>query len=380
MKFYRCWQRLFLGFLGAALLLLYTGPGIAAASAGESPAAVDMNKLVDTMLANMSIEQKVGQMMMVGIHGPSLDKENQALLQQIQPGGVILYDDNMKSQAQVRQLNQQLQAKYGQKMPLFISVDEEGGLVSRMKNDLTPPPSQEAIGRTGKPERAREAAGQIARNLHALGFNVNFAPVADVGSGRERSFGRDPKRVADFVQQAAAGYEETNMIYTLKHFPGIGRGHTDSHLDTVVVDAPREVLQREDMLPFRQAMAQYRPENYFIMVSHISYPALDANNPASLSSIIVTDMLRRQLGWQGVIITDAMEMGALAKYYSFEEMGVKAVQAGEDLLLIAHGHEAAKQIYQGILKAVRNGEISQERLDASVKRILLVKLHHLFQA
>ena len=378
MKFcgYRC--ALLLRCLCTAWVLIVIGMTTSVVAAGEKNPAADIEQPADRMIAGMSLEEKVGQMMILGLHGPALDAESKALLDEIRPAGIILYDANMETQDQVQKLNQELQAKYGQKIPLFISVDQEGGFVSRMQDQLTPPPSQEAIGRTGQPENARKSAVETAKRLRSLGFNVNFAPVADVGSGRERSFSKDAKVAAAFVEQAAAGYEQEHMIYALKHFPGIGRGHKNSHLDSVVVAADKKTLLTEDVLPFQRVMAKYPPEDYFIMVSHISYPALDKEYPASLSAVIVTDLLRRQFGWQGVIITDAMEMGALSKHYSFHDTGVKAVQAGEDILMVAHGYDHAREVYHGVLQALRDGIISQERIDASLKRILRVKLQHLY--
>ena len=339
-----------------------------AAGGGQSGEAV-----VEQTLAGMSLEEKVGQMVMIGIQGTVLDAASRQQLQAIHAGGVILYDPNMQTREQVRQLNQQLQQEYGNKIPLFLGVDEEGGRVARMTNELTPPLSEEALGRTGHPLAAKASAVQTARALKALGFNLNFAPVADVGSGRERSFSTAPAIAADFVEQAAGGYEQEKMLYTLKHFPGIGKGHADTHLDRVVVDAPLEQLQTEDLLPFQRVLQKYPQHHYLVMVSHVLYTAIDAENPASLSWEVQTRLLRNQLGYQGIIITDAMEMGALSKYYSFAEMGVKAVQAGVDILLVCHGYDHERTVYESVLQAVRKGTIPEQRIDASVRRILQVK-------
>ncbi len=372
-------------FLMSTLLSLLLAAGIlyaqknptALAAPVETASEVALDEQADQLVAAMSLPEKIGQMMLIGIPGPTLDGNTRALLQEMPVGGIILYDPNMQTRAQVLALNQQLQDTAGRKLPLFISIDEEGGLVARMKDQLMPPRSEEAIGHTGNPQEARTSAIRTSQELRSLGFNLNFAPVADVGSGRERSFSQSPAAVATFVDEAAAGYEQEHILYTLKHFPGIGKGIQDTHLDSVVVDAPLATLQKEDLLPFRQMIQTHDARNYFIMVTHVSYPALDSQHPASLSPAILTGLLRDELGYQGIIISDAMEMGALSRHYSFEEMGVKAIQAGIDILLVAHNPDHERTVYQGVLQAVQNGTIPESRINASVKRIVKVKLLHL---
>ena len=356
-------------------------PGMSWAQAAAVPAGGKTTQEIDQqaaeITAKMSLENKIGQMMILGIQGPALDETTRQQLQDLHAGGVILYDANMETKAQVRGLNQELQKAYGKNLPLFIGVDEEGGLVSRMKHELTPPLSEEAIGRTGNPLAARESAIQTAKNLKALGFNLNFAPVADVGSGRERSFSKLPIEAADFVDQAAKGYEQEGMLYTLKHFPGIGKGHADTHLDRVVVDASLEKLQAEDILPFQLVLQKHKQNNFFVMVSHVLYPALDADHPASVSRAVQTDLLRGKLGYQGIIATDAMEMGALSRYYSYEEMGIKAIQAGADILMVCHGYDHERVVYNSVLKAVQDGVLPVQRIDESVRRIVAAKMENL---
>ena len=350
---------------------------VEAAPAEVSQPSTDPEKRAEQILGHMSLEEKVGQMLLLGIHGPQIDAETDQLLQQVKPGGIILYDANMQDPRQVTALNHDLQQHYGKQQPLFLGLDEEGGLVARMKEHLSAPCSEEALGQTGRPVEARKSAIRISQELKTLGFNMNFAPVADIGSGRERSFSKSATVVADFVEAAAQGYEQENMIYVLKHFPGIGKGKADTHQDRVVVAASREELQNEDIQPFRRIIGKYPVTDYFVMVSHVTYPALDAGNPATLSRAIQTDLLRGQLGYTGVIITDAMEMGALSRYYSFDEIGIKAIQAGADILLVSHGYEHEQAIYASVLAAVKAGVIPESRIDASVRRILKVKLGHL---
>lgn len=364
-----------LGSTGYAAQPLQTEPAEKTGIAAAGTIALDAR--ADEIIAGMSLEEKVGQMMMLGIRSTELDEDTQSLLGHIPAAGIILYDANMQSKEQVKELNAALQQGYGQKWPLFIGLDEEGGQVARMKEELPAPLSQEAIGAAGNPQEARDSAVKISKELKALGFNMNFAPVADVGSGRERSFSKSAAAAADFVDAAVQGYEQEKMIYVLKHFPGLGKGQKDTHLDMVTVAASRAELQAEDLLPFRRIIRKNPEGGYFIMVSHISYPALDPVYPASLSHAIQTDLLRGELGYQGVIVTDAMEMGALSRHYSFDEMGVKAVQAGVDILLVCHGCDHERAIYDSVLAAVRDGTIPEARIDASVRRIIKIKLQRL---
>ncbi|WP_288909178.1 glycoside hydrolase family 3 protein [uncultured Megamonas sp.] len=338
-----------------------------------------IDEKVDKIVASMSQTEKLGQMMMIGIQGTKVDDDSLYMLNQYHMGGVILLDRNMKSPEQVKQLTSDLQAQSNEKVPLFIGIDEEGGDVVRMAEKLTPPPSQKEIGATGDIEQAKTWAIKTAKSLKEMGINVNFAPVADVGSNDKRSYSTDANTVIDFVRAATKGYQQENIIYSLKHFPGIGKGKVDSHIDSSSIDVVKEVLMTEDILPFKTIIDENEPNDYFILVSHLKYPALDEEYPASLSSKIMTDLLRNKLGYKGIIITDDMEMGAVANHNDFRSIGVNAVKAGADIVLVCHEYEHQQEVYLGLLDAVNSGEISQERIDESVKRIIKVKLLHLYQ-
>ena len=338
-----------------------------------------IDEKVDQIVASMSQTEKLGQMVMIGIQGTKVDDDSLYMLNQYHMGGVILFDRNMESPEQVKQLTSDLQAQSNEKVPLFIGIDEEGGDVVRMAEKLTPPPSQKEIGATGDIEQARTWAIKTAKSLKDMGINVNFAPVADVGSNDKRSYSTDANTVIDFVRAATKGYQQENIIYSLKHFPGIGKGKVDSHIDSSSIDVVKEVLMTEDVLPFKTIIDESDPNDYFILVSHLKYPALDEEYPASLSSKIMTDLLRNELGYKGIIITDDMEMGAVANHNDFRSIGVKAVKAGADIVLVCHEYEHQQEVYLGLLDAVNSGEISQERIDESVKRIIKVKLLHLYQ-
>ena len=338
-----------------------------------------IDEKVDKIVESMSQTEKLGQMVMIGIQGTKVDDDSLYMLHQFHMGGVILFDRNMKSPEQVKQLTSDLQAQSNEKVPLFIGIDEEGGDVVRMAEKLTPPPSQKEIGATGDIEQAKTWAIKTAKSLKDIGINVNFAPVADVGSNDKRSYSTDANTVIDFVRAATKGYQQENIIYSLKHFPGIGKGKVDSHIDSSSIDVVKEVLMTEDILPFKTIIDENEPNDYFILVSHLKYPALDEEYPASLSSKIMTDLLRNKLGYKGIIITDDMEMGAVANHNDFRSIGVNAVKAGADIVLVCHEYEHQQEVYLGLLDAVNSGEISQERIDESVKRIIKVKLLHLYQ-
>lgn len=338
-----------------------------------------IDEKVDKTVESMSQTEKLGQMVMIGIQGTKVDDDSLYMLHQFHMGGVILFDRNMDSPEQVKQLTSDLQAQSNEKVPLFIGIDEEGGDVVRMAEKLTPPPSQKEIGATGDIEQARTWAIKTAKSLKDMGINVNFAPVADIGSNDKRSYSTDANTVIDFVRAATKGYQQENIIYSLKHFPGIGKGKVDSHVDSSSIDVAKEVLMTEDILPFKTIIDENEPNDYFILVSHLKYPALDEEYPASLSSKIMTDLLRNELGYKGIIITDDMEMGAVANHNDFRSIGVKAVKAGVDIVLVCHEYQHQQEVYLGLLDAVNSGEISQERIDESVKRIIKVKLLHLYQ-
>ena len=338
-----------------------------------------IDEKVDKIVASMSKTEKIGQMVMIGIQGTKVDDDSLYMLNQYHMGGVILFDRNMESPEQVKQLTSDLQAQSNEKVLLFIGIDEEGGDVVRMAEKLTPPPSQKEIGATGDIEQAKTWAIKTAKSLKDMGINVNFAPVADVGSNDKRSYSTDTNTVIDFVRAATKGYQQENIIYSLKHFPGIGKGKVDSHIDSSSIDVAKEILMTEDILPFKTIIDESDPNDYFILVSHLKYPALDEEYPASLSSKIMTDLLRNKLGYKGIIITDDMEMGAVANHNDFRSIGVNAVKAGADIVLVCHEYEHQQEVYLGLLDAVNSGEISQERIDESVKRIIKVKLLHLYQ-
>ena len=330
---------------------------------------------VDKLVANMSDADKVGQLLMIGIHGKTLNDDAKFMLNEYRVGGIILFDRNMESKDQVKSLITDINktGKSAGLTPLFIGIDQEGGAVARMEDQLIKVPPAEELGKEPI-EQAVSLAKQSGTELKDLGFNINFAPVADLGLTYGRSFSTNPDDVVRYASAVGKAYDEAGLWYSYKHFPGIGKTDVDLHADTSVVPVSKETLLNEDTKVFVDLIKQSKPNTYAIMVSHAMYPQIDADHPSSISKAIITDWLRKDMGYNGVVVTDDMDMGALAKHYTFGDMAVQSILAGSDILLVCHEYEHMQEAYNGLMKAVKDGRISKERLDESVKRILLMKM------
>lgn len=330
---------------------------------------------VDKLVANMSDADKVGQLLMIGIHGKTLNDDAKFMLNEYRVGGIILFDRNMESKDQVKSLITDINktGKSAGLTPLFIGIDQEGGAVARMEDQLIKVPPAEELGKEPI-EQAVSLAKQSGTELKDLGFNINFAPVADLGLTYGRSFSTNPDEVVRYASAVGKAYDEAGLWYSYKHFPGIGKTDVDLHADTSVVPVSKETLLNEDTKVFVDLIKQSKPNTYAIMVSHAMYPQIDPDHPSSLSKAIITDWLRKDMGYNGVVVTDDMDMGALAKHYTFGDMAVQSILAGSDILLVCHEYEHMQEAYNGLMKAVKDGRISKDRLDESVKRILLMKM------
>ena len=330
---------------------------------------------VDKLVANMSDADKVGQLMMIGIHGKSLNDDAKFMLNEYRVGGIILFDRNMESKDQVKTLITDINkaGKSAGLTPLFLGIDQEGGAVARMDDKLIKVPPAEEVGKEPV-EQAAALAKEVGAELKDLGFNINFAPVADLGLTYGRSYSTNPDEVVRYASAVGKSYDEAGLWYSYKHFPGIGKTDVDLHADTSIVPVSKETLLSEDTKVFVDLIKQSKPNTYTIMVSHAMYPQIDPDHPASLSKAIITDWLRKDMGYNGVVVTDDMDMGALAKHYTFGDMAVQSILAGSDILLVCHEYEHMQEAYNGLMKAVKDGRISKERLDESVKRILLMKM------
>ena len=330
---------------------------------------------VDKLVANMSDADKVGQLLMIGIHGTTLNDDAKFMLNEYRVGGIILFDRNMESKDQVKTLIADINkaGKSAGLTPLFFGIDQEGGAVARMEDQLIKVPPAEELGKTSV-EQVVSLAKQSGAELKDLGFNINFAPVADLGLTYGRSYSTNPDEVVRYAGAVGKAYDEAGLWYSYKHFPGIGKTDVDLHADTSIVPVSKEMLLSEDTKVFVDLIKQSKPNTYTIMVSHAMYPQIDPDHPASLSKTIITDWLRKDMGYNGVVVTDDMDMGALAKHYTFGDMAVQSILAGSDILLVCHEYEHMQEAYNGLMKAVKDGRISKERLDESVKRILLMKI------
>ena len=264
--------------------------------------------------------------------------------------------------------------------PLFTAIDEEGGLVARLANnaafDLPQYESAAAVGTSGNPEDARAMGRTIGGYLKEYGFNLNFAPVADVNTNPDnpvigtRAFSSEPQTAADLVGGACAGFADAGIACTLKHFPGHGDTSEDTHVGTVTLNKTLDDLRSCELVPFAQNVNNAP----LIMVAHITVPQVTGDDtPASLSSVMLTDLLRGELGYQGLIVTDSLAMQAITDVYTPGQAAVKALQAGADLLLMPNGLADA---YTAVLEAVQDGTIPQQRLDESVQRILQCKYQY----
>ncbi len=296
-------------------------------------------------------------------------------------GGVVLFSENIQNEDQLRTMLANLQSY--SKYPLFTGVDEEGGpLVARVANSGTIQvptfPNMQEIGSTLEPEKAYEVGNTIGGYLKQLGFNVDFAPVADVAVNPEnqvigaRSFGNDSNLVSQMVVREVEGMQEQNVSAVLKHFPGHGDTIEDSHEQAAISNKTIEELRETEFLPF-QAGIQAGAD--MVMAGHISVPSITGDNtPASLSEQIITGCLRNELGYDGIVITDSMSMGAIVNYYDPAGSAVMVIQAGGDMILMPQDFLAARQ---AVLDAVNNHTITEERLDESLRRIYRKKLERI---
>lgn len=338
---------------------------------------------VELRLHAMTVEEKIGQMVMMGIPGTTIGPEASILIEQHRVGGMMLFAENVESPEQVAELTADLQRmalRGGTRLPLFISIDQEGGKVVRIRDGVTPLPSLMAIGATGSDALAEQVGRIVGAELAVLGVNMNAAPVMDVNNNPNnpvigiRSFGEDPALVANFGTAFMRGMQASSVLATAKHFPGHGDTDVDSHLALPTIVHSRERLDEIELVPFRAAIAAGVDA---IMSAHITFPAVDSTPglPSTLSYAVLTGLLREELGFDGLIVTDALEMKGVAHQYDFGEAAVMAVQAGADIVLIAQSryNKAGVQAIEALVKAVRAGTIPMSRIDESVRRIVVAK-------
>lgn len=330
---------------------------------------------IEITIEQMTLEEKIGQLFIAGMEGTTVDDRVREKIQDYALGGMILFETNLdKPEQSLQLLNDLKQIENNQDIPLFLSVDQEGGRVTRLPN-LEPLRSAAEIGTLLDEEEARNNGELIARQLKAYGFQVNFAPVLDIDSNPDntvigdRSFGDDATTVSDMGIAMMQGYQEENIITAIKHFPGHGDTKEDSHVELPVLDKTKAELVDHELSPFKAAIDAGAD---MVLVAHILIPDLDKKYPASMSKETI-DILRKDWNYDGVVITDDLTMGAITDHHSMDEVTVKAIQAGADILMIAHGKEELEKGFSGLKEAVETGDISEERIDESVRRILQLK-------
>ena len=323
----------------------------------------------------MTIRDTVGQLLMVGFPGTELSREILDWLQECRPGGVILFSRNLIDPEQVACLTNAIQ-EHAPNPPLLIAIDQEGGGVSRLPQGFTTFPAASRVAACHPPDAAYEVAEVTARELRAVGINMNLAPVLDVNSNPanpiigDRAYGTRPEQVCTYGMATIQGLADNRIIPCGKHFPGHGDTMTDSHHVLPVVEADRARLDAVELEPFRQAIRRGLPA---IMTAHVRYPALDSEAPATLSRPILTDLLRNTLGFEGVTLTDDMEMQAILDHQSIGDASVQALQAGADMVVICHQQDRQRQAVSAIEQALERGELSWESLTASEARIQALK-------
>lgn len=354
----------------------------------ESRIQVTQEQLLEEYIRSMTLEEKVGQLFYVTIgnlESPEQERSNQytelsergrSILQQYHPGGVILMGGNIQTDDQVSALTAVLQED--SEIPLFIGVDEEGGTVSRLGNaggiSIGNVGSMRGIGDTGDAFKAYETGETLANGLISLGFNMDFAPVADVLTNSNnyeigpRSFGSDANLTAAMVSAEIRGLQEHEVSAVAKHFPGHGGVIGNSHNNLQYVETSVEELRQVEFLPFQAAI---QADTDAILISHLVLTTIEPEQPSTLSPLVVTGLLRNELGYEGVAITDSFQMGSITENYSQSEAAVLAVQAGCDMILMPVEYTTC---YQGVLEAVRSGTISEEQIDESCVRILRAKI------
>lgn len=332
--------------------------------------------IVNARIAHMTLDQELGQLFMaVYPYADPNHPELRQLITQLGAGGIILYhNSNIISVPQMQQLTHALQA--AAPIPLILGADEEGGGDDQTNQIFGTHPMAIQIGATGDPHVAAQAAARIAGELKVLGLNADFAPVVDVEAPSRawiRAFGRSPDLVASMGIAQVDAYQSRGIMATAKHFPGLGAASCNPHLCLPVITSSRAYLEQYDFVPYRALMSHHPA---MIMTTDLLLPAIDPVMPAELSQPIVTGILRNELGYDGVVITDALYMDGISKTYPLPEAGVLAMLAGNDMLEGAWGVDAMRQMVDALRAAVQSGRLTRARIDQSVRRILLLKLSY----
>ena len=334
---------------------------------------------MNTTLDLSEVNPRIGQLFMVGMPGSQMDEDTRDLIRDYNVGGVILFSRNVEGPMQLTNLCQDLQdtAMEFHGLPLILAIDQEGGRVSRLKEPFTQFPGNTAMAQDTNPlEKAMEFGRITAKELQLVGINMNFAPVLDVQRGepdkhlRGRIFGKDVKMVSRLGKTVVKSLQEHGILAVAKHFPGLGRSSVDPHFELPRIELDMKEIEEVNLPPFQAAINVCVSG---IMTSHAIYPALDSERPATLSSAILTQLLRERMGFEGLIITDDLEMGAIAKHWGIAEGATAAFEAGADILLICKDQRRVLESIELLRRRILQGGISSQRLDQSNERIMKLR-------
>jgi beta-N-acetylhexosaminidase len=344
--------------------------------------------MVPEKLFALPLDQQIGQFLFIGLPGTELDADTRALIEEVQPGGIIIFGRNVASPTQLRSLLDGVREMVS--IPPLFGIDQEGGLVDRLRRIFTPMPAARTIRQHGDLAAARALGRITGEVLRRLGFNMNFAPVMSIMTEDRdllsnglysRSYGRSPGEVLGYTTVYMRGLQGTGCLGCLKHFPGIGAGEVDSHEEMPVVQLSHDDLIAQDLAPYIELFQRRDDRVRCVMVSHGGFPNIDIKEertggrlePASLNYNIVTTLLREELGYKHLVVTDDLEMGAIARHCEIEDAVVRASLAGEDMLLICASPDKIRRGYQGLLEAAKRGRLRQERIQESLERIARTK-------
>lgn len=375
-----------IGYAAIFIVLIFIGIQFQTDKPENSPdlhqpsvvAQVDDDKFeTEEIIQKMVLDEKIGQMIFGGVSGTEVTKETKKLIVDYKISGFILYENNMENpESTIGLLNQIKQTNKQNSLPALLGVDQEGGRVSKLPGDLASLPASGEVGKKNDKQYSYEIGTVLGKQLQSFGFNLNFAPVMDVNSNPDnpvigdRSFGHKPETVSNLGIETMKGIQSQNIISVIKHFPGHGDTKVDSHLQLPTVNKSLKELQELELIPFERAIENGADA---VMTAHILMPEIDPEFPASMSEEIITGILRKDLGFSGVVITDDMTMKAITNNFDIGNASVQSVKAGSDIILVAHHYKNIVSVFDAIKAAVKNGEITEDRIDESVRRIIELK-------
>lgn len=343
----------------------------------ETNKTIEQRDLLAEQIKNMNLEEKIGQLMILGFNGDRYSDEIEEKIDKLKPSGFILFSKNIKNyDSTIKLLNSIKIRNKENKIPLFLSLDEEGGIVSRVPKEFNKLPRAKDLGKIEDDKVIYELGEHLGKMVKSMGFNMNFAPVLDINSNKDnpvigsRSYSEDKNKVYKTGSQILAGMNKSGVIGSVKHFPGHGDTSIDSHSSLPIVKKSIEELDSEELYPFKKIIED---EVDSIMIAHVLYPELDGKYPASLSLNIKEDMLRKEYGYNGVIISDDMTMGAITQNYSTIDAATRFIKTGGDLVLLCHGENLDYEFQESILKEMKSGDLSENDIDEKVYRILKLK-------